>query len=56
MKPDFFLYFEFLDPWHHLWERSLMMSHIRTAPKKGRYRVGQGRWVGQEWPKNKGRH
>ena len=28
----------------------------KIALKKGRYRVGQGRLVGQKWPKNEGRH
>ena len=38
------------------------MSDIRVgrgskiAQKIRRYRVGQGRQVGQKWPKNEGRH
>ena len=28
----------------------------KIALKKGRYRVGQGRQVGQKWPKNEERH
>ena len=39
-------------------------AHIRVGkgggskidPKIRCYRVGQGRWVGQKWPKNVGRH
>ena len=30
--------------------------NYEIAPQKGRYRVGQGRQGGQEWPKSKGRH
>ena len=50
-------------------ECSLKTPHIRVgrggggggggskiAPKKGRYRVGQGRQVDQKWPKNEGHH
>ena len=43
-------------------ERPLMTSDIRVgrgskiAQKIGRYRVGQGRYVGQKWPKNVGRN
>ena len=39
-----------------------MTSHIRVgkgvqdSPKKGRYRVGKGKYVGQKCPKNVGRH
>ena len=42
-------------------ERPLMTSDIRVdkgstmAPKIGRYRIVQGRYVGQKWPKNVGR-
>ena len=44
---------------NNIWERPLMTSDIRVtgqvggskiAPKIGRYRVGQGRQVGQKWP------
>ena len=28
----------------------------KIVPNKGRDRVGQGRQVGQKWPKNEGRH
>ena len=42
-------------------ERPLTTSDIRVdkgstmAPKIGRYRIVQGRYVGQKWPKNVGR-
>ena len=43
-----------------IWERALMTSQGRwgvlDSPKKGRYRVGQGKQVGQKWPKNEVRH
>ena len=43
--------------WYPTWKHSLMTSHIRVgrgvqdSPKKGRYKVGQGRYIGQNGQK-----